>query len=60
MLKLLVRIGGLGGCTLLLSGNVAPDASITATVPGPIVGAGLPALGLFAIGYALMRRRRRR
>jgi hypothetical protein len=34
------------------AGNVAP-------VPGPALGAGLPALALFGAGYWLVRRRRR-
>jgi hypothetical protein len=35
------------------AGNVTP-------VPGPAIGAGLPALALFGAGYWMIRRRRRR
>ena len=31
-----------------------------APIPGPVIGAGLPALALFGAGYWLIRRRRRR
>lgn len=33
-------------------------AGVTAT-PGPMIGAGAPALALFGVGYWLIRRRRR-
>ena len=38
---------------------VATDPALAGmTVPGPIIGAGLPALALFGAGYWLVRRRR--
>ncbi len=37
-----------------------PAVAGVAPVPGPLIGAGLPALALFAGGYMLIRRRRRR
>jgi hypothetical protein len=39
---------------------VATDAAVAGTpVPGPMIGAGAPALALFAAGYWLIRRRKR-
>ena len=38
---------------------VATDPALAGmTVPGPIIGAGLPALALFGAGYWLVRKRR--
>jgi hypothetical protein len=38
---------------------VASPAFAGVTIPGPVVGAGLPALAAIAGGYYLIRRRRR-
>ena len=38
---------------------VEPALAGIAPVPGPVIGAGLPALALFGAGYWLLRRRRR-
>jgi hypothetical protein len=39
---------------------VATDAALAGLpVPGPMIGAGAPALAVFAAGYWLIRRRRR-
>jgi hypothetical protein len=44
-----------------LFATVATDAAVAGFLPtpGPIVGAGAPALALFGAGYWLIRRRRR-
>jgi hypothetical protein len=39
-------------------GLAAADPAIAGTVPGPMIGAGLPALAVFGVGYWLIRRRR--
>ena len=39
---------------------VEPAAAGVTPVPGPVIGAGLPALALFAGGYYLIRKRRAR
>jgi hypothetical protein len=43
----------------LLIALAADPALAGNTVPGPMIGAGLPALALFGAGYWLIRRRRR-
>jgi hypothetical protein len=44
-----------------LFGIVATDAALAGTLPapGPMIGAGAPALAVFAAGYWLIRRRKR-
>jgi hypothetical protein len=56
MLKL-VRIAAAASLFAL----VATDAAMAGVtvVPGPMIGAGAPALALFGAGYWLLRRRRR-
>jgi hypothetical protein len=43
---------------LLVALGVAAPAVAGVPVPGPMIGAGLPALALFGVGYWLIRRRR--
>jgi hypothetical protein len=56
MLSNLLRSGGL----LALASLAAVDPAIAGITPapGPMIGAGLPALALFGAGYWLIRRRR--
>jgi hypothetical protein len=46
---------------LLLVALVAVDPAVAGVtpVPGPMIGAGAPAMALFGVGYWLIRRRRR-
>ena len=44
--------------TLLVALGAAGPAIAGVTAPGPMIGAGLPALALFGAGYWLIRRRR--
>jgi hypothetical protein len=47
------------GAAAIAAMLIAVDPALAGTVaPGPIVGAGAPALALFAAGYYLIRRRR--
>jgi hypothetical protein len=55
MLKLL-RLSAVGA----LFTGVATEAAVAGlAVPGPAIGAGAPALAVFAVGYWLIRRRKR-
>ena len=49
------------GAAAAFFGIVATDAAIAGiiVVPGPAIGAGAPALAVFAAGYWLIRRRKR-
>ncbi len=60
MVKLdrILRAGALAGIAALLA--VEPALAGVQPVPGPLLGAGLPALAVFAAGYYVIRRRRRR
>jgi hypothetical protein len=49
---------GAAGALFLTMATDAAFAGAPAT-PGPMIGAGAPALALFGIGYWLIRRRRR-
>jgi lipopolysaccharide export LptBFGC system permease protein LptF len=58
MISNFVRAGAAG----LIFAFVATDAAsagIGLPTPGPMIGAGAPALALFGAGYWLLRRRRR-
>ena len=58
MITKLIRAGAAG----LLFAIVATDAASAGLIlptPGPMIGAGAPALALFGAGYWLLRRRRR-
>jgi len=54
---LIVKTIGLG-LVVLLSATPAL-AGIVTPAPGPMIGAGVPALAVFGAGYWLIRRRRR-
>jgi hypothetical protein len=49
------------GAATALFLTVATDPAMAGSlpVPGPMIGAGAPALALFGVGYWLIRRRRR-
>ena len=47
------------GVLLLATVAVDPAFAGMLPVPGPMIGAGAPALALFGVGYWLIRRRRR-
>ena len=53
----LLRFGAVAVVAMLAAVEPAL-AGVTAT-PGPMIGAGAPALALFGVGYWLIRRRRR-
>ena len=59
MVKLdrIMRAGALTGIAAFLAAE--PAWAGTIPVPGPLLGAGLPALAVFAAGYYVIRRRRR-
>jgi hypothetical protein len=60
MVKLdrILRAGVLTGIAAFLAAE--PALAGAQPVPGPLLGAGLPALAVFAAGYYVIRRRRRR
>ena len=47
------------GAALASLADVEPALAGAPAVPGPVIGAGLPALALFGAGYWLIRRRRK-
>lgn len=47
------------GAALVSLAAAEPALAGITPVPGPVIGAGLPALALFGAGYWLLRRRRR-
>ena len=47
------------GTALVSLVAIDPALAGVTPVPGPVIGAGLPALALFGAGYWLLRRRRR-
>jgi len=47
------------GVLLVTMTAVDPAFAGITPVPGPMIGAGVPALALFGVGYWLIRRRRR-
>jgi hypothetical protein len=51
-----------GAVTALLASTIALDPALAGVVPtpGPLIGAGAPALAVFAAGYWLISKRRRR
>ena len=49
----------LGAAFLGVAAMVAFEPALAAPIPGPVIGAGVPALALFAGGYWLIRRMRR-
>lgn len=51
----LARTAALAGCTILVAADPAWAGNAG---PGPVLGAGAPALALIAGGYWLIRRRR--
>ena len=54
----IIRAGALAGVTAFLAAE--PALAGAQQVPGPLLGAGLPALAVFAAGYYLIRKRRQR
>jgi len=58
MVKLdrIVRAGAFAGFAALVAAE--PAWAGVAPVPGPLLGAGLPALAVFAAGYYVIRKRR--
>jgi hypothetical protein len=60
MVKLdrIMRAGPLAGIVAFLAAE--PALAGVQPVPGPLLGAGLPALAVFAAGYYMIRKRRRR
>jgi hypothetical protein len=60
MVKLdrIMRAGALAGIIAFLAAD--PALAGVQAVPGPLLGAGLPALAVFAAGYYVIRKRRRR
>jgi hypothetical protein len=46
------------GAAILFATVAAEPALASTPVPGPLLGAGAPALALFAVGYYLIRKRR--
>ena len=51
--------GAAGGLLLVATVAVDPAFAGMLPVPGPMIGAGAPALALFGVGYWMIRRRRR-
>lgn len=47
------------GAALVALAAIDPVFAGAQAVPGPVIGAGLPALALFGAGYWLIRRRRK-
>jgi hypothetical protein len=60
MVKLdrMLRAGALVGIAAFLAAEPALAGKVP--VPGPVLGAGLPALAVFAAGYYMVRKLRRR
>jgi hypothetical protein len=59
MPKLFVLLRGAAGAALVSLVATDPALAGITPVPGPLLGAGLPALALFGTGYWLIRKRRR-
>jgi hypothetical protein len=59
MQRILPLLGQAGAFALLAFVAVDPALAGVTPTPGPMIGAGAPALALFAGGYWLIRRRRR-
>jgi hypothetical protein len=57
---IMVKLFRHAGAAVLFA-TVATDAALAGTLPapGPMIGAGAPALAVFAAGYWLIRRRKR-
>jgi hypothetical protein len=58
MISKVIRSGAAGALFALVATDAA-SAGIILPTPGPMIGAGAPALALFGAGYWLLRRRRR-
>jgi LPXTG-motif cell wall-anchored protein len=59
MRKLFGLVQAAAGATIVSLLAVDPALAGNTPVPGPVIGAGLPALALFGAGYWLIRRRRK-
>jgi lipopolysaccharide export LptBFGC system permease protein LptF len=58
MISRIMRAIAAGGLLAFVATDAA-TAGIILPAPGPMIGAGAPALALFGAGYWLLRRRRR-
>jgi hypothetical protein len=58
MISKLIRVVAAGALVAIVATDAA-SAGIILPTPGPMIGAGAPALALFGAGYWLLRRRRR-
>lgn len=58
MISKLIRAGAAGAVFAFVATDPA-TAGLILPAPGPMIGAGAPALALFGAGYWLLRRRRR-
>jgi lipopolysaccharide export LptBFGC system permease protein LptF len=58
MISKLIRAGAASALFAFVATDAA-SAGIILPAPGPMIGAGAPALALFGAGYWLLRRRRR-